>query len=164
MSTTQPASTFGYFQPSPIPDVATAETIRFMCGVIDGAAKNPAIKQAARDAVERFGPLGSYDPSGVTYDPQSAGYKARAVFWFARYMIERLHHDEFKAMVAAFPDKKQLLVSPDDTTLMLLSSHPQGDCSAFTMAICALLRCLGVNYELVAIAQTDVFNHVYPRA
>ena len=68
-------------------------------------------------------------------------------------------------MVAAFPEKKQLLISPD---VLLLSSNPQGDCSAFTMAICALLKCLGIGYELVAAAVNPedpaIYSHVYPRA
>ena len=163
----QPASTFGYFQPSPIPDVATAETIRFMCGCIDGSAKNAAVQQAARDAVTRFGALGAFDvtaggraDTGVLSDADLA----RGVYWFARYTIKRLHHGEFKATVAAFPEKKQLLVSPD----VLLTQYPQGDCSAFTMAICALLKCLGIGYELVAVAadgrDPSIFSHVYPRA
>jgi hypothetical protein len=138
-----------------------------MCGCIDGSAKNAAVQQAARDAVTRFGALGAFDvtaggsaDTGVLSDADLA----RGVYWFARYTIKRLHHGEFKATVAAFPEKKQLLVSPD----VLLTQYPQGDCSAFTMAICALLKCLGIGYELVAVAadgrDPSIFSHVYPRA
>jgi hypothetical protein len=163
----QSASTFGYFQPSPIPDVATAETILFMCGCIDGSARNALVQQAARDAVAGFGSLGAFDVAAGVVVPsvaQTNADLARAVYWYARYNIGRLHHGEFKALVEAFPEKKQLLISPD----LLLTSYPQGDCSAFTMAICALLKCLGIGYELVAVAadgrDPSIFSHVYPRA
>ncbi len=156
----QPASTFGWFQPSPIPDVATAETIRFMCGCIDGSARNADVQAIAQDAVARFGALGAGGG-----DPQTDADLARAVYWYVRYSVKRLHHGEFKATVAAFPEKKQLLISPD---VLLFESYPQGDCSAFTMAICAVLKCLGVRYELVAVAvdpsEPSIFTHVYPRA
>jgi len=164
----QSGVSWGWFQPSANPDTATAQTVSFMCGLVAGAAKSPAVQAIAQDAVERFGPLGSYDPfsgeSAETSAPWSA-YLARAVFWYARFMIGRLHHDEFKALVSAFPEKKQLLIAPD---ALLLSDAPQGDCSAFTMAICALLRCLGVGYEMVAVAASpadpSLYTHVYPRA
>lgn len=161
------APTFGYFQPSAVPDVATAETIRFMCGCIDGSAKNAAVQAIAHDAAARFGELGAFDIAAGRADTGvlSDADLARAVYWFARYSIKRLHHGEFKATVAAFPEKKQLLISPD---VLLLSSNPQGDCSAFTMAICALLKCLGIGYELVAVAVNPedpaIYSHVYPRA
>jgi hypothetical protein len=165
----QSGASWGWFQPSSNPDTATAQTVSFMCGLVAGAAKSPAVQAIAQDAVERFGPLGSYDPAAnesvETGAPWSAGYLARAVFWYARFIIGRLHHDEFKAMVSAFPEKKQLLIAPD---ALLLSDAPHGDCSAFTMAICALLRCLGVGYEMIAVAASpadpSLYTHVYPRA
>jgi hypothetical protein len=122
------------------------------------------VQAIAQTAVERFGPVGAF---GATEPgpPFTAGYLARAVWWFARYSITRLHHDEFKATFSAFPEKKQLLIAPNT---LLSQANPAGDCSAFTMAICALLRCLGVQYELVAVATnpTDptIFTHVYARA
>lgn len=163
---TQPASAFGWFQPSPIPDVATAQTIRFMCGCIDGSAKSSDVQAIARDAAARFGDLGAFDvgAGAVLTGQRTDADLARATYWYVRYNVRRLHHGEFKSLVAAFPEKKQLIVSPD----VLFLSYPQGDCSAFTMGVCALLKCLGIGYELVAVAadarDPSIYTHVYPRA
>ena len=165
---TQQALSWGYFDPSPVPDVATGQTVSFMCKLVDRSAKSPVVQACAQDAVQSFGPLGAYNPTATIAQPGdtgSSGYKARAVYWWVRYHVGRLHHDEFKATVQAFPEKKQLLIAPD---ALLVEAQPAGDCSAFTMAVCALLKCLGVPYEMVAVATNAndpaIFTHVYPRA
>jgi len=173
---------YGVFQPSLVPDVATAQTIDFMCNgkVTEGpwhylginhCAGEPIVQAAARDAVARF--------SGVNLDMspwipiadsgesrrRSSANLARAVFWWVKYAVEPMRHSEFKALIAAFPEKKQLIVDP---IALLGMPHPAGDCSAFTMLVCALLRCLGVRYELVTVAadpeEPALFTHVYPQA
>ena len=154
---TQPSVSFGWFQPSPVPDVATAQTIRLMCECIERSANDPLIQSAARNAVKRF-----------ANDPMRTGGSAdlaRAVWWYCRYSVERLRHQAFKALVAAFPEKKQLIVDP---VALLQMNPPAGDCSAFSMLVCALLNCLGIRSELVTVAaspaEPDVYTHVYPRA
>lgn len=152
---------WGWFQPSPLPDVATGQTVAFMCGCIDRASVNPLVMAAARDAVARFGALAGVAPGGR---PSSADL-ARAVFWWVKYAVEPMRHSQFKALVSAFPEKKQLIVDP---VALLGMDRPAGDCSAFTMLVCALLRSLGVRYELVTVAvdpeDPALFTHVYPRA
>lgn len=153
---TQSGFSWGVFQPSPVPDVATAETVAFMCGCIDRSAASPMVQEIAQDAVRRFREPGC---AGANAD------LARAVYWYSKYAVRVLPHSQFKTLVAAYPDKKQLLVSPD---ALLASPGPVGDCSAFTMLVCALLKCLGVPYELVTVAvdprDPEIFTHVYPRA
>ncbi len=153
----QPAGSWGAFQPSLIPDVATAQTVAFMCKLVNGATKHPAVQRAARDAVQRFG----NEPDSI---PGNANL-ARAAWWFAKYTVNVLPHEQFKQTVAAFPEKKQLLLAPE---FVLTQPRPEGDCSAFTMLIAALLKCLGVRCELVTLAvdprEPEVFTHVYPRA
>jgi hypothetical protein len=128
-----------------------------MCRLIDGAAKHPAVQAAAREAVQRFG-----NEPGAT--PGNANL-ARAAWWFAKYSVNVLPHEQFKATVAAFPEKKQLLLAPE---FVLTQPQPEGDCSAFTMLIAALLKCMGVRCELVTVAvdprEPEVFTHIYPRA
>jgi hypothetical protein len=129
-----------------------------MCRLVDGAANEPAVKQAARDAVRRFGG----EPGSV---PGTASDLARAVWWFAKYAVRVLPHEQFKALVAAFPEKRQLLLAPE---YLLSMGRPEGDCSAFTMLVCALLKCLGVRYEVVTVAvdprEPEAFTHTYARA
>ena len=156
MATSQSAH-LGWFQPSPVPDVATAQTIRLMSECIRRSASDPLIQAAAWDAVKRFG-----------NDPMRTGGAAdlaRAIWWYCRYTVERLRHQEFKALVAAFPEKKQLIVDPVE---LLRMNPPAGDCSAFSMLVCAFLKCLGIRCELVTVAvspaEPDVYTHVYPRA
>jgi hypothetical protein len=128
-----------------------------MCKLIDGAAKEPAVQAAALDAVRRFG----REPGSV---PGVASL-GRAAWWFAKHAVRVLPHEQFKALVAAFPEKQQLLLASE---YLLSMPRPEGDCSAFSMLVCALLKCLGVRCELVTVAvdprEPEVFTHVYPRA
>jgi len=153
-----------------------------MCGCIDRASQNPALAAVARDAVARFGALGASFPAmgsgfapggdaagGIAAD-RAVGWRssadlARAVFWWVKYAVSPMRHSQFKTLVAAFPEKKQLIVDP---VALLGMDRPAGDCSAFTMLVCALLRRLWVRYELVTVAvdpeEPSIFTHVYPRA
>ena len=68
------------------------------------SASDPLIQSAAADAVKRF--VGDPMRTGGSAD------LARAVWWYRRYTVERLRHQAFKALVQAFPEKKQLIVDP----------------------------------------------------
>jgi hypothetical protein len=155
MGNTQTVS--GWFQPSPVPDVATGQTVSLMCTGIDRSAKDPKVQAAARDAIARFG-----------NDPFRTGGNAdlaRAVWWWCKYSVKKLPHQEFKAIVSAFPEKKQLIIDP---SALLSMAKWIGDCSTFTMLVCSLLKCLGVPYDLVTVAvdprEPQLYTHVYPEA
>ena len=149
----------GWFQASPDPDVATAETVGFLAGLVRRAASDPQIGATAARAASFPA------PDAVGSDPRSNAAQARAVFWWAKHFIERVPHSQFKNLVQAFPEKRQLLVDP---CALVVMSRPRGDCSVFTALIAALLGSLGIRYELVTVAvdRSDPMNftHVYPRA
>jgi len=87
------------------------------------------------------------------------------VWWWCKYSVKKLPHQEFKAIVSAFPEKKQLIIDP---SALLSMAKWIGDCSTFTMLVCSLLKCLGVPYDLVTVAvdprEPQLYTHVYPEA
>lgn len=146
------------------PDRATAQTIELMCRMIDQAAGDAVVGEAARDAVRRFrgGPL--YALTGR--DPfASAGAIAESVWWWAKHTLRFVHHDGMIRVWFNERDQLQLLIGPD---LLLRTNDWKGDCAIYTMLICAMLRALGVRFEIVTVAanphEPDIFGHVYPRA
>lgn len=146
------------------PDVATAQTVQVMCEQIQKAAADPLVQRAAQDAVTRFkgGPL--YAAAGI--DPRkNQAAQAESVWWFAKHVLKFQHHDGLIMVWFNERDQLQLLISPD---LLLRMDKPRGDCAIYTMLICALLKCLGIDSEIVTSAvdpfSPDVYSHVYPRA
>ena len=62
-------------------DEATAQTVRFMIALVKHSLEDPIIGQAWRDAWQRF--------HGVAF-----GNEAVCVWWYARYLIKFVHHQE----------------------------------------------------------------------
>jgi hypothetical protein len=141
------------------PDIATRETVGLLTKLIHDAAREPAVQHLAETAVSTFkgGPLYSGDARS---DPRGC---ALSCWWYAKQFVKALRHSEFKALVAAYPEKRQLLIPVDS-----LASIDRADCSVFTELICAMLESLGVKYELVTVAvdreDPMLFSHVYPQA
>ena len=117
------------------PDLATAQTIATMCGHIHRAAQDPVVRQVAQQALSTWG-WGTSAPVGV--------------FWWAKHAVKMLPHSKFKALLAAYPEKRQLLVIPE---VVVRAPAPAGDCSTFSMLIAAMLEALGVQWELVRRAR-----------
>ena len=146
------------------PDRATAQTVELMCRIIDRAAGDPVLKAAARDAVRRF-------KGGLLYwlsrrDPfLHPGAIAESVWWWAKHVLKFVHHDGLIQVWFNERDQLQLLIGPD---LLLRMEKPRGDCAIYTMLECAMLRALGVGFEIVTLAvnpnEPEIFSHVYPRA
>src|SRR5271157_2470628 len=130
-------------------DLATAQTIAAMCEHIHRGAKDPVVRSTAAYAETRmrFGAAGS------------------GCFWWAKHFVKQLPHSQFKALLAAFPQKRQLLIAPE---VVVHSSNPAGDCSTFSMLIAAMLESLGMKWELVAVAvdpaDPSLYSHVFVRA
>lgn len=144
------------------PDVATAQTIEVMCSLIDRAANDPVVKLAARDAVRRFrgGPL--YAAAGV--NPwQNPGALASSIWWWAKHALTFVHHEGMIQVWFNERDQLQLLISPD---LLMRMKNPRGDCAIYTMLVCAMLKALGLHYEIITAAVTPnspIYDHVWAR-
>jgi len=138
-------------------DVATEQDIRLMCGHVHWAAKNPLVQQVAAQAVDAWS--GGAKLLGLS--PMSPG---AACFWWAKHFCKQVPHSEFKARVAAYPEKRQLLISPE---ALVRQSAPAGDCSTFSMLIAAMLEALGERWEFVTVAvdpeDPSVYSHVFVR-
>ena len=147
----------GFFQAS-LTDhwEATHQTILYMCALVRASLPDPVVPEAAQDAVKRFQLLCNVStPAGM----------AEACWWWTKHAIKFVHHQELLRDWLGKSDELQLLISPD---VLLKMKAPKGDCAIFTCLICALLDCLGVQWEIVTVAvdpnQPDIFSHVYPRA
>lgn len=152
------------------PDQATAETVRLMCGHIQAAASDPVLKSAASTAIRQYamgGPLwavAGLNPYRLS-DAAKQQALAEACWWYAKHRITFVHHQ--KQIEVWFGERHhlQLLISPD--VLLRFPFAMEGDCAIFTMMLCAMLTCLGLNWEIVTLAvdpsQPEIFSHVYPR-
>ena len=133
-------------------DHATAQTVRLMCEYIKAAGKDPLVGHTALDAESR----GFYKP-GL---PLGWG-----IFWWVKHALRFIPHNDLKALVAAYPTKRQVLIYPG---VVLRSPNPAGDCSTFSMLIAAMLESLGVSWELVTVAvdprDPTLYSHVFVRA
>ena len=139
-------------------DIATAQTIGLMCNHIHAAARDPLVASTAVQAERQWGrPLVS---RSIPLDPAGAG-----CFWWAKHAVKAVPHSQFKATVAAYPQKRQLLIVPG---VVLRSPSPAGDCSTFSMLLAAMLESLGVAWELVTVAvepsEPGLYSHVFVRA
>lgn len=146
------------------PDRATAQTIELMCRMIDQAAIDPVLVAAARDAVRRF--RGGFLYAATGRNPfESDAAIAESIWWWAKQALRFQHHDATIRVWFNESDQLQLLIGPD---LLLRMNSWRGDCAIYTMLICAMLRALGVRFEIVTVAanphEPDIFGHVFPRA
>ena len=126
-------------------DVATWQTVQRMCEHIHQAAEDPVVQRTARLACGVVGVWGC--------------------FRWVQHAVKVLPHSQFKALLAAYPEKRQLLISP---SVVLRAPNPAGDCSTFSMLIAAMLEALGVQWELVTVAvepeDPTLYSHVFVRA
>jgi hypothetical protein len=140
-------------------DVATAQTIGVMCQHIRAAAKDPLVASTARAADAMWNPEGARPDSFVRL-PRGCG-----VFWWVKHAVKAVPHSRFKALLAAYPGKRQLLIAP---SVVLRLPSPAGDCSTFSMLLAAMLESLGVSWELVTVAvepsDPTLYSHVFVRA
>ena len=152
------------------PDQATAETVAIMCRHIHNSALDPLFRKCARQAIWRFGGGASggcpVAPNKVLrFDARDPRICSFADFWWAKHYIKFVHHEDMLLKWLNEADQLQLLISPDALIRMV---KPQGDCAIYTMAICALLECQGIPWEIVTVAvsrdRPNEFSHVFPRA
>jgi hypothetical protein len=145
-------------------DLATAQTIATMCEHIHRAARDPLVQRTAQHAEASWG---AARPSAIVaarfgLDGASVG---PGCFWWVKHRVKVLRHSEFKALLAAYPEKRQLLVAPE---VVLRAPNPAGDCSTFSMLLAAMLETLGVDWELVTVAVEPadpmLYSHVFVRA
>src|SRR5271157_1505337 len=137
----------GVRQASSDPTEATAETVVYMCELIDDSLKDGIVQQATKDA-DRFRQFGN-SPWG-------------SIWWWAKHHIVFVHHQKLLVAWLNAPDELQLLIRPD---ALLKMSQPKGDCAVFTTLICAMLDCAGLPWEICTVAvdprQPGVYSHVY---
>ena len=133
-------------------DEATAQTVRFMCDLVKHSLSDPIIGQAFSDAWNRFRQISMQD-------------EAACCWWYAKYLIRFVHHQELLRDWLFSLDDLQLLISPE---ALLKMEKPKGDCAVFTCLIGAMLSYRGIPWEIVTVAASpaapDLFTHVYPQA
>ena len=144
-------------------DLATAQTIATMCEHIHRAARDPLVQRTAQHAEASWG-----DARPSTIVAARFGHNASVgsgCFWWAKHRVKVLRHSEFKALLAAYSEKRQLLVAPE---VVLCAPKPAGDCSTFSMLLAAMLESLGLDWELVTVAvepaDPTLYSHVFVRA
>ena len=134
------------------PDEATAQTVRFMADLVKHAQSDPIVGQAWQDAWNRFRQIAFQD-------------EIVCVWWYARYLVKFVHHQELLRDWLFKMDELQLLISPE---ALLKMQDPKGDCAIFTTLIQALLQYRGIPWETVTVAvdprQPELFTHVYAQA
>jgi hypothetical protein len=134
------------------PDLQVAQIVSLMTQVVKHAGGDPIIAAAWKDAWDKF--------KGVTF-----GDEAACCWWYARYVIKFVHHQELLRDWLFSLDDTQLLISPD---ALLRMRDPKGDCAIFTTLIQAMLAYRGIRYETVTVAvnpfMPEYFSHVYPQA
>jgi hypothetical protein len=143
------------------PDTATCETVQEMCSQINSAADNPSIAAAAVDAVSTY--------SGRPVVGADSTDRASAAFWWCKWNLHFKHHgDMFEVWADELGNpqtKLQLLISPD---VLVRMQRMEGDCAIYTMMVCALLRALGLDYQIAVYAvnpmQPEIFSHVNAQA
>lgn len=153
-------------QPSDDPDQAAAETIALMVTYIKDSARDPLVQATAHQAVEQFagmGMSGSHDAD-----------VAESCWAWVKHNLQFVHHSKLLALWMGNRDALQLLISPDVIIHAIngddrdaANRARKGDCAVYSPLVCALLECLGYDWELVIAAvnpnQPDIFSHVWPR-
>jgi hypothetical protein len=134
------------------PTEATAQTVRYMARLVKHSCSDPILFNAWQDAWNRFHVLAGDDP-------------AKVAWWYAKYSVRFVHHQEMLVDWLGLPDELQLLISPE---ALLKMREPKGDCAVFTTLICALLSIAEVPWEIKTVAVNPmypgIFSHVYARA
>jgi hypothetical protein len=136
-------------------DQATAATIQAMCRLIHGAAADPYFAQCARAVPSRW------------CLPATTGARAVAAgdWAFAKHFLKFVQDAALCQILAGEGDALEGLFDP---RLLIRSVQPAGDCDDYTMFLCALLECQGIQWEIVTVAadrsEPGRWSHVYPRA
>lgn len=107
-------------------DLATAQTIKVMCGHVQAAVLDPVVVATALSI-----PL----PVNATREQVAE----RVWGWCKRNI--RFVPDELQLARLGLGDEREFLTSP---SVMVRMSDKQGDCDCFVMSACAFLACLGV--------------------
>lgn len=147
----------GMIPSSDDPTEATAQTVEYMCQLINDSLADGIVTRACRDAWKFSGrvDVGTWTPVEV---------RAECIWWFAKHTIKFVHHQKLLVSWLGAPNELQLLIRPD---ALLKMREPKGDCAVFTTLICAMLDCAGIPWEIVTIAcdprQPGIYSHVYPR-
>jgi len=133
-------------------DKATAQTVKYMAELVKHSLGDPVVGRAWQDAWHRLHAIAFDD------EPQVA-------WWYAKYLLKFVHHQELLRDWLFKLDELQLLISPE--ALLKLQS-PKGDCAIYTTLIQALLSYRGIPWETVTVAVSpmapDLYTHVYPQA
>jgi hypothetical protein len=143
------------------PDTATIQTVQEMCRQINQAVNDPMVQRAAQRAVKQF----RWMPPVSRSHEQAY---AQACWWWCKHYLKFKHHgDMFEMWSGDLGDprtKLQLLIAPD---VLVRMNRMEGDCAIYTMMLCAMLRTLGLEYQVCPCAvdhsQSDIFSHVFAR-
>jgi hypothetical protein len=140
------------------PDQATAQTIAIMSDHIQKGATDELVAAAASEALAQFGVLAF----GLAGQDERA---AESCWWSAKNNIRFVHHEFLLRRYLGEAGHLQGLIAPD---VLVRMEKPEGDCAIYTMMICAMLKTLGVPYEIVTAKCSPrdrrEYSHVYPRA
>lgn len=149
------------------PDTATAQTVAEMCRQIRTAASDPLVQACAVRAVQTFKGGPGWAFSGVDPLTDPACMAESCWFWCKWNLKFRHHGSMFEMWSRDLGDprtKLQLLISPD---VLVRMKRMEGDCAIYTMMLAAMLRALGIHFEICTAAvdarQPDIFSHVWPR-
>ena len=149
----------GVRQSSDDPTEATAQTVEYMCELVNDSLADGIVQRAAADACASV-KRAAADASPAAKWWMSAG----GIWWYAKQRVRFIHHSKLLVAWLNAPNELQLLIRPD---ALLKMREPKGDCAVFTTLICALADCAGLPWEIVTIAcdprQPGIYSHVYPR-
>lgn len=134
-------------------DSATAQTVRKMCEYIHAGAADPVVQSWARSAVAQLAPS------------RSSLACCWAVWWFVKHHVRFVDDDDTIRRLFGETNQLELLIAP---AVLVRMKDPGEDCDGFTMLICSMLECLGIESQIVTIAcapdDPRRFSHVFPRA
>ena len=132
------------------PTDATAQTVRYMCRLVQHSLSDPVVWAATNSALKLFA---------------IAGSPCAAIWQWCKRSIKFVHHQDLLERWLGKGDELQLLISPE---ALLKMERPKGDCAVFTTLICAMLQTAGYKWEIVTVAvdprQPGIYSHVFPRA
>jgi len=149
------------------PDTATLETGAEMCRQINQAALCPFIRAITVNAVDTY--RGGPGWAGSNVNPFANSFCiADSCWWWCKWNLRFRHHSNmFEAWSADLGDpqtKLQLLIAPD---ILIRMRRMEGDCAIYTMMLCAMLKSVGLGYQIMPLAvdrfQPDIFSHVCAR-
>jgi hypothetical protein len=157
-------------EPMPYEDSnrSTAITIERMCQLIHHSARNPFFGGAAHAIPYRW--RGSPAMPAAQFqelDPASRQrvMVATADWWFVKHFIRFVQDQGLVQKLTGLPEALEGLIAPE---VMIRCVEPQGDCDDFTMFLCCLCECQGIEWEIVTLAcsrrQPRIWSHVFPRA